>query len=103
MKLIAVTGLNSYRDKIHALLRDREIDVFSEIDVKGYHQAESESQDTSLGWAPGRTPPTDSTLTWVFLDEGPADALLDAIAAFNEQRELDRPVRAFKMPVERAV
>jgi len=101
MKLVAIMSLDAYRDELHGLLRDREIEVFSELDIEGHHQ--SSGAGAAPSWFGGRTPPTDSTLTWAFLDDAQAEALLDAVAALNERRDLDRPVRAFEMNVERAV
>lgn len=101
MKLVAIMSLDTYRNDVHALLREREIEVFSELDIEGYHQ--SSTAGTSPAWFGSGTPPTDSTLTWAFLDDTQAGALLEAVAAFNERRDLERPVRAFEMNVERAV
>ena len=33
MKLVAIMTLDAYRDDVHALLREREIEVFSELDI----------------------------------------------------------------------
>lgn len=103
MKLVAVMSLDTYRDDLHHLLRERDVAVFSEIDIEGYHQSPSEGEEASPAWFGGGTPPTDSTLTWAFLDDGQADALLAAVEDFNERRNLEHPVRAFEMNVERAV
>lgn len=103
MKLVAVMSLDTYRDDLHTLLREREVAVFSEIDIEGYHQGPSKGSGASPAWFGKGTPPTDSTLTWAFLDDDQADTLLTAVADFNEQRNLERPVRAFEMDVERAV
>ena len=101
MKLVAIMSLDAYRDDIHDLLRDREIEVFSELDIEGYHQ--SSAAGTAPAWFGGGAPPTDSTLTWAFLDDTQAGHLLDAIADFNERGDPERPVRAFQMSVDRAV
>jgi len=104
MKLVAIMSLDTYREDLHALLRERRIEVFSELDIEGYHQAsDSGGVNPSPGWFRSGSPPTDSTLTWAFLDDDQANQLLDAIAAFNERRDLERPIRAFKMNVDRAV
>ncbi|WP_263787545.1 hypothetical protein [Salinibacter grassmerensis] len=101
MKLVAIMSLDTYRGDIHDLLREREIEVFSELDIEGHHQ--SSAAGAAPAWFGGGTPPADSTLTWAFLDDAPAGRLLDAIADFNERRDLDRPVRGFQMNVGRAV
>jgi hypothetical protein len=104
MKLVAIMSLDSYRDDLHALLRERKIEVFSQLDIEGYHQAsDGGGVNPSPGWFRGGTPPTDSTLTWAFLNDEQAAHLLDTIADFNERRDLERPVRAFQMSVDRAV
>ncbi len=101
MKLVAIMSLDAYRDDLHTLLREREIEVFSELDIEGYHQ--SSAAGASPAWFGGGTPPTDSTLTWAFLADAQADVLLDAVADLNDRRDLERPVRAFQMDVGRAV
>lgn len=101
MKLIAIMSLDTYRDDVHALLREREIAVFSELDIEGYHQLSSEG--ASPAWFGSGTPPTDSTLTWAFLEEEQATLLMDAVATFNEKRDLERPVRGFELNVDRSV
>jgi hypothetical protein len=104
MKLVAIMSLDTYRKDLHALLRERKIEVFSELDIEGYHQASSGGEvNPSPGWFRGGTPPTDSTLTWAFLDDDQAAQLLDTIDDFNDRRDLERPVRAFQMSVDRAV
>jgi hypothetical protein len=101
MKLIAIMCLDAYRGDVHALLREREIEVFSELDIEGYHQ--SSAAGTAPAWFGGGTPSTDSTLVWAFLAEDQATILMDAVATFNDERDLERPVRAFQMDVDRAV
>jgi hypothetical protein len=101
MKLVAIMSLDAYRDDLHTLLREREIEVFSELDIEGYHQ--SSAAGAAPAWFGGGTPSTDSTLTWAFLGEDQATMLMDAVADFNERRDLERPVRAFQMDVDRAV
>ena len=101
MKLVAIMSLDAYRDDVHALLREREIEVFSELDIKGHHQ--SSAAGTAPAWFGGNAPSTDSTLTWAFLDDDQAGHLLDAIADFNEGRDLERPIRGFQLDVDRAV
>ncbi|MFB6099357.1 MAG: hypothetical protein ABEK84_09660 [Salinibacter sp.] len=44
-----------------------------------------------------------STLTWAFLPEEQATDLPGAIAEYNDVHDLDHPVRAFQMPVDRSV
>lgn len=101
MKLIAIMSLDTYRSDVHALLREREIEVFSELNIEGYHQLSAKG--AAPAWFGKETPPTESTLTWAFLDDEQADVLLEAVTDLNEQRDLERPVRAFAMDVERAV
>jgi hypothetical protein len=100
MKLVAIMSLDAYRGDVHALLREREIEVFSELDIAGYHQ--SSAAGAAPAWFGGGTPSTDSTLVWAFLGDDQAALLMDAVDAFNEKRDLERPVRAFQMTVDRA-
>ncbi|WP_232798080.1 hypothetical protein [Salinibacter altiplanensis] len=56
MKLVAIMSLDAYRDDIHGLLRDREIEVFSELGIKGYHQ--SSAAGAAPAWFGRDAPPT---------------------------------------------
>jgi hypothetical protein len=102
MKLVAVMSLDSYRDDLHRIYREHAIRVFSEIDIEGYHHSQP-SPATAIGWFGRSNSPAYSTLTWAFLADDQADDLLDAIQAYNDTHNLDHPVRAFEMPVDRAV
>ena len=102
MKLVAVMSLDAYRDDLHQLFRGHEIQVYSEIDIQGYHHSQS-APATSFGWFGGASSPAYSTLTWAFLPESQAGDLLGAIEQYNDDNDLDHPVRAFQMPVDRAV
>ncbi len=82
MKLVAIMTLDAYRDDVHALLRDREIEVFSELDIEGHHQ--SSAAGAAPAWFGSGTPPADSTLTWAFLDDDQAGPLAHAISGLND-------------------
>lgn len=102
MKLVAVMSLDADRDALHRLYREHEIQVFSEIDIKGYHHSQTPSA-AEVGWFGHASHPAYSTLTWAFLPKEQAKNLLDALAAFNERTNPKHPVRAFEMPVDRSV
>lgn len=102
MKLVAVMSLEAYRDDLHRIYRDHAIRVFSEIDIEGYHHSQP-PPPTAIGWFGRSDSPAYSTLTWAFLREDQAADLLDAIEHYNDTHQLDHPVRAFQMPVDKAV
>ena len=103
MKLVAVMSLDAYRDELHQLFRERQIEVFSEIDIQGYHHSQTAAPGVSLGWFGRASTPAYSTLAWAFLADEQAETLMDAIDAFNDERSLTNPVRAVQMPVDRMV
>lgn len=102
MKLVAVMSLDADRDALHRMYRNHEIEVFSEIDIKGYHHAQTPSA-ADVGWFGRTSHPAYSTLTWAFLPAAQAADLLDAIAGFNRDTDPKHPIRAFEMPVDRSV
>ena len=102
MKLVAVMSLDAYRDDLHRIYREHAIQVFSEIDIQGYYQKEP-TKASDVGWFGRSNAPAYSTLTWAFLADNQAADLMDAIVAFNDAHNLDNPVRAFEMPVDRAI
>jgi len=102
MKLVAVMSLDADRDALHRLYREHEIQVFSEIDIKGYHHSQTPSA-ADVGWFGNTSHPAYSTLTWAFLPGEQATKLLSAIEALNDRVDPKHPVRAFEMPVDRSV
>ncbi|WP_258096141.1 hypothetical protein [Salinibacter sp. 10B] len=102
MKLVAVMSLDAYRDDLHRIYREHAIRVFSELDIEGYHHSQTPSA-AAIGWFGRSESPAYSTLTWAFLAEEQAADLLDAIEHYNDTHNLDHPVRAFQMPVDKAV
>lgn len=102
MKLVVVMSLDAYRDDLHKIYRDHQIRVFSEIDIEGYHHQQTPAP-TAVGWFGYSESPAYSTLTWAFLRQEQAVELLEAIEEYNGQRNLDHPVRAFQMPVDRSI
>lgn len=103
MKLIVIMSLEEYAEALHEIYRNRHIKVFSETDIRGYHHEQSPSSGVALGWFGRAISPAYSTLTFAFLHADQADELLDAIATYNRDRNLDHPVRAFQLPVDRTV
>jgi len=102
MKLVAVMSLDSNRKALHRMYREHSIQVFSEIDIKGYHHTQSPSA-ADVGWFGHASHPAYSTLTWAFLPEDQAELLLDAIATLNADADPKHPIRAFQMPVDRSI
>jgi hypothetical protein len=102
MKLVAVMSLDGCCDDLRQIYRDHAVQVFSEIDIQGYYHREP-AKATDVSWFGRFDSPAYSTLTWAFLADDQATGLMDAIAAYNAERNLDHPVRAFELPVDRAV
>jgi hypothetical protein len=103
MKLVAVMSLDAYRDDLHRLYRDCEVQVFSELAIEGYHRGQHPPAGAAGWFGQAAESSAYSTLTWAFLPENQAADLLEAIERYNETRDLDHPVRAFQMPVDKAV
>ncbi|PEN14322.1 hypothetical protein CRI94_04600 [Longibacter salinarum] len=102
MKLVAVMSLDSNREELHRMYREHSIQVFSEIDIRGYHHTQTPSA-VDVGWFGHASHPAYSTLTWAFLPSDQAEHLLDAIAELNHETDPKHPVRAFEMPVDRSI
>jgi hypothetical protein len=102
MKLVAIMSVAEYADALHDLVQAHRIPVYSETDIRGYH-TDTPADVQRLGWFGRTDAPTYSHLAFAFLNDAEASALLDAIADHNDAHDLDHPLRAFLMPVERAV
>ncbi len=100
MKLIAFLTLDDYQDILKNILQQHKIPVFSQLPVKGYR-----IQETNLGasWFSGNSNIEYAVLNFSFLEEAQASKLMNAIKAVNEKSDLERPIHAYQLNVEKVV
>lgn len=101
MKLLVIMSVEAYAPELRRLYVQHGLTVFSETDVEGYHRPDPDAHRTS--WFGHDRGADYSKLTFALVPDDQADALLDALAAYNRDVHPERPAHAFLMGVERTV
>ena len=101
MKLLIVLGIQEYRDELCELLRTTGINVFSEVDIKGYKNEPVVSDP--MNWFAGSADPDYSVMFMAFIDAPELNNTMKKILELNERDQERKPVHAFQMPVERFI
>ena len=101
MKLLIVTVVEEYHDKVIKLFKQAEIEHYSESDIDGYKNASSTMISTS--WFPSDKSGTESNLFFSFTQEEKIDHLFELIAEFNQNLETNNPIKAVVVPIERSI
>ena len=100
MKLLVVTSLKEYQNKVAQLLDLAKITVFSVTETTGVR----DEQESNLldNWFSSGSEKSDSVFLFSFTDAAKADQALSLIRKYNAGNETDFPIRAFVLPVEKS-
>lgn len=101
MKLLIVTAVGEYQEKVLKLFRKSNIESFSGSDIDGYKHVNSFKMRSS--WFPSVSAGADSSMFFSFTEEDRIDAFFKAVKEFNENLETNNPIRAVVVPIERHV
>ena len=98
MKLLIVTCLTDYGDKVVEMLTQVGIPVFSKTETTEF----KETQHTNLidNWYGGDNDNYNSIFFFSFTDQNKAESMLEAINLRNIEKNKLFPIRGFIMPVE---
>jgi hypothetical protein len=98
MKLLMVTCLTDYGDKVVEMLTQVGISVFSKTETTEF----KETQHTNLidNWYGGDNDNYNSIFFFSFTDQNKAERMLEAIDLRNTEKNKLFPIRGFIMPVE---
>lgn len=101
MKLVLVTAVEAFHNEIIQLFKEAAIENFSESDIDGYKNKSSVL--VASDWFSGVKDRTNSTMFFSFTDEDKIDNLFRLIKKFNNNLEINSPVRAIVIPVEKSI
>ena len=98
MKLLAVTTLKEYSEKVTTIFRKAGIHVFSATDIVGFKDDSDHNLiDSWFGMSDARF---DSMFLFSFTEDEKANSALEFIREYNLENPGDFPLRAFILPVE---
>jgi len=101
MKLVLVTAVEAFHNEIIQLFREATIENFSESDIDGYKNKSSVL--VASDWFSGVKDRTNSIMFFSFTEEDKIDNLFRLIKEFNNNLEINSPVRAIVVPVEKSI
>ena len=101
MKLLIVTVVEDYHEKVMKLFKQAKIENYSESDIDGYKNAPSTMMSSS--WFPSEKSGAESNLFFSFTDNTKIDHLFELIAEFNQNIETNNPIKAVVVPIERSI
>ncbi len=101
MKLVIVTLVEEYQEKVLQLFKQAKIDSFSESTIEGFKNNSSVLMTSS--WFPSEKGGSKSTLFFSFTDEDKIVSLFDLITKFNAGLKTNNPVKAVVLPIEKHI
>lgn len=103
MKLLMVTALQEYQETIARVFREQGVKAYSAGDIQGFSNngPDKPSSDNWFGYE--NRFPKESVMVFSFTEEQTAAAVLEALQKINGELDPAFPVRAFILPVERAL
>lgn len=100
MKLLMVTSLKEYQQKVVKIFEQTGIKVFSVTETTGFK--ENGFQGIMEGWYAGGIGHYDSVFLFSFTEDGNAANAMELIKVYNAGSECEFPIRAFIIPVEKS-
>lgn len=101
MKLLIVTCMKESLADIARIFKQAEIDVFSTSDIAGHRN--NATANLLEDWFASGGEAANSMMIFTFTISANAEKGIELINDYNETSKVDFPVRAFIMPVEKAV
>ncbi|NVK53373.1 MAG: hypothetical protein HWD85_10605 [Flavobacteriaceae bacterium] len=101
MKLVLVTAVEAFHNEIIQLFKEASIENFSESDIDGYKNKTAVL--VASDWFSGVKDRTNSTLFFSFTEANKIDNLFRLIKKFNNNLEINSPIRAIVVPIEKHI
>lgn len=101
MKMVIVTAVEEYTDKVFELLKAANIESFSGSAVEGYKNLPPVLFNSS--WFPSEKSGARSSLFFSYTDEEKVGKLFALLKEFNDGLDSNNPIKAVELPVERFI
>ncbi|MGC6285412.1 MAG: hypothetical protein ACON4X_07130 [Polaribacter sp.] len=101
MKLVIVTAVKEYQDKVLKVFQQSGIENFSSSSIDGYKN--QSSIITAQSWFPSVKGGNQSLLYFSFTQQEMIESLLNNIKELNTKLEDYNPIRAIVLPIEQYI
>ncbi len=102
MKFVIIQCAEAHHHELEKILEDIQINTYSEMHVDGFMKSVEGDSDLS-NWFASSHNPYRYVVSFSFLKEDKADALLERIKVFNDNVERISPINAYVSPIEKYV
>lgn len=101
MKLVMITVVEEYHDEVLNLLKEANIERFSESSIEG-HKKQNPAM-TTMGWFSGEKSGVRSNLFFSFTEDKNVEVLFPLVEKFNEELVSNNPIRVAVLPIEKFI
>src|SRR5690554_1099461 len=101
MKLLIVTVVSQHEKSVLQLFKEAKIERFSGSDIEGFKNATSFMMNSS--WFPSQRSGADSSMFFAFTEDEKIDAFFSLVEQFNQNLEINNPIHAVVVPIERSI
>ena len=101
MKLLIVTSVAAFQKDVLKLFKKANIEAFSSSEIDGYKNGNSLVATQS--WFPGEKGGNESLMLFSFTEEDKINELFKYVKEYNEKLEINNPIRAVVLPIERSI
>jgi len=101
MKLVIVTAVEEFHNDILKLFKKANIENFSESTIDGYKS--SNGYLVTPNWFGSKKEGNESTMFFSFTDKELIDSLFELIKEFNKNLEINNPIKAVVLPIEKSI
>lgn len=103
MKLLMVTALQEYQETIARVFHEQGVKAYSAGDIQGFSNGDPDKPSLDNWFGNDDRIPRDSVMVFSFTETKTAESVLEALGSINNTIDPDFPIRAFLLPVERAL
>jgi len=100
MKLLVITSLIEYQNKLADLLDQARIEVFSVSKTVGFK--DHQTPNLLDNWFSSGNEEFDSIFLFSFTEESKAERAIELVKRYNLENETGFPIHAFTIPVDRS-
>jgi nitrogen regulatory protein PII len=100
MKLLLITAVKEFEEKIKQLLKKAAVQSFSYQDVKGFKNNSGEA--VASNWFGSEMNETDSILFYAFMSEEKMDGLFKFVEEFNKEQESMSHIHLVVLNIEKS-
>lgn len=101
MKLIAVFCIDEFKKQVKQIFIKNQVPVFSGLDIRGFRLPDKSL--TKENWFTDHSDYEHSVVSFSFVSVEQAEKILEDIKHINDSHELERPIHAFQLDVEKFV